>query len=211
MLRVQLLNKQRAEDDYASSRVSIDKRQVPWLLSPEERKALPIGVLRKLRQLEREEESARKQLPGFISKLVKGYELRMWWFEVSDISNQRAIAPHLHSLLRARVICHELPQIFECIRKLAVACVPVFFQPSGSDSQLIYGLMVCFVCFGAYVHFDPYEDRGNDAVARLCQMQIFFSLLASVALTSASEQNAGSNMDILLVVLYCLPVRLPLH
>ena len=36
-------------------------------------------------------------------------------------------------------------------------------------------------------------------------MQIFFSLLASVALTSASEQNAGSNMDILLVVLYCLP------
>ena len=92
-----------------------------------------------------------------------------------------------------------------------MACVPVFFQPSGSDSQLIYGLMVCFVCFGAYVHFDPYEDRGNDAVARLCQMQIFFSLLASVALTSASEQNAGSNMDVLLVVLYCLPVRLPSH
>ena len=90
-----------------------------------------------------------------------------------------------------------------------MACVPVFFQPSGSDSQLIYGLMICFVSFGAYVHFDPYEDRGNDAVARLCQMQIFFSLLASVALTSASEQNAGSNMDILLVVLYCLPVRLP--
>jgi hypothetical protein len=90
-----------------------------------------------------------------------------------------------------------------------VACVPVFFQPSGSDSQLIYGLMICFVSFGAYVHFDPYEDRGNDAVARLSQMQIFFSLLASVALTSASEQNAGSNMDILLVVLYCLPVRLP--
>ena len=56
MLRVQLLNKQRAEDDYASSRVSIDKRQVPWLLSPAERKALPIGALRKLRQLEREEE-----------------------------------------------------------------------------------------------------------------------------------------------------------
>ena len=203
MLRVQLLNKQRAEDDYASSRVSMDKRQVPWLLSPEERKALPIGVLRKLRQLEREEESARKQLPGFISKLVKGYELRMWWFEVSDPTVHCPTSP-----LFAEILSH-LPQIFECIRKLAVACVPVFFQPSGSDSQLIYGLMVCFVCFGAYVHFDPYEDRGNDAVARLCQMQIFFSLLASVALTSASEQNAGSNMDILLVVLYCLPVRLP--
>ena len=104
MLRVQLLNKQRAEDDYASSRVSIDKRQVPWLLTPEERKALPIGVLRKLRQLEREEESARKQLPGFISKLVKGYELRMWWFEVSHSSNQRPTSP---SFLRAHVTCHR--------------------------------------------------------------------------------------------------------
>ena len=106
MLRVQLLNKQRAEDDYASSRVSIDKRQVPWLLTPEERKALPIGVLRKLRQLEREEESARKQLPGFISKLVKGYELRMWWFEVSLISNQRSVAPRAH-LSERELICHR--------------------------------------------------------------------------------------------------------
>ena len=104
MLRVQLLNKQRAEDDYASSRVSIDKRQVPWLLTPEERKALPIGVLRKLRQLEREEESARKQLPGFISKLVKGYELRMWWFEVSHSSNPRPASPFF---LRAHVTCHR--------------------------------------------------------------------------------------------------------
>ena len=106
MLRVQLLNKQRAEDDYASSRVSIDKRQVPWLLTPEERKALPIGVLRKLRQLEREEESARKQLPGFISKLVKGYELRMWWFEVSLVSNQRFVAPRAH-LSERELICHR--------------------------------------------------------------------------------------------------------
>ena len=39
-------------------------------------------------------------------------------------------------------------EIFECVRKLAVACLPVFFQPSGSSTQLIYGLMVCFICFG---------------------------------------------------------------
>ena len=112
MLRVQLLNKQRAEDDYASSRVSVDKRQVPWLLTPEERKALPIGVLRKLRQLEREEESARKQLPGFISKLVKGYELRMWWFEVSHSSNQRSMTHIPRSVLRAHVTCHRSSNAF---------------------------------------------------------------------------------------------------
>ena len=50
------------------------------------------------------------------------YEMRVWWFE-----------------------------IFECARKLAVACLPVFFTPSGSVSQLLFGLIVCFVCFGAYV------------------------------------------------------------
>ena len=99
-------------------------------------------------------------------------------------------------------------QIFECVRKLAVACVPVFFQPSGSASQLTFGLMVCFVAFGAYVHFDPYEDRGNDAVARLCQTQIFFSLLASVAIASDDGANAGSNLDALLVVLWFVPVGL---
>ena len=96
-------------------------------------------------------------------------------------------------------------QIFECLRKLAVACVPVFFQPSGSASQLVYGLLICFMAFGAYVQCDPYEDRGNDVVAVLCQMQIFFSLLASVALASPADV-VGSNMDVLLVVLYFLPV-----
>ena len=168
----------RAEGDYASSRVSTDRRQVAWLLSAAERKALPIDVLRRLRRLEWEENLARKQLPGSISKLVNGYEVRMWWFE-----------------------------IFECVRKLAVACLPVFFQPSGSPSQLVWGLVVCFVAFGLYVHFDPYEERGDNAVAALCQVQIFFSLLASVALTSDSGA-VGTNMDVLLVVLYFFPVGL---
>ena len=55
--------------------------------------------------------------------------------------------------------------------QLSIACLPVFFQPSGSSAQLVYGLMVCFLAFGAYVHFDPFEDSGNDGVARLCQVQ----------------------------------------
>ena len=177
-LRVQLLNTEQAEGDYVSSRASTGRRQVAWLLSAAERKALPVNVLSRLRRLEWEEYLARKQLPGSISKLVNGYEVRMWWFE-----------------------------IFECVRKLAVACLPVFFQPSGSPSQLVWGLVVCFVAFGLYVHFDPYEERGDNAVAALCQMQIFFSLLASVALTSASGA-VGTNMDVLLVVLYFLPVGL---
>ena len=178
-LRVQLLDKVRAEGDYKAARVSSGSRQVPWVISKKERAELPVGTLRKLRQLEREEERGRQGLPGSVSKLLKGYELRAWWFE-----------------------------IFECGRKLAVACLPVFFTPSGSATQLVFGLMICFLCFGAYVHFDPYEDRGNDAVARLCQTQIFFSLLASVAIASDDGANAGSNLDAVLVVLWFVPVGL---
>ena len=51
----------------------------------------------------------------YVQKLVLGYELRTFWFE-----------------------------LLECGRKLAIVCLPVFFQPSGSVSQLIFGLMVCF-------------------------------------------------------------------
>ena len=68
--------------------------------------------------------------------------------------------------------------------------------------------MICFLCFGAYVHFDPFEDRGNDGVARLCQVQIFFSLLASVAISAA--ENTGTNLDVLLTVLWFVPVGLAL-
>ena len=73
---MQLLEKHRAESDYESSRVSADKRQVPWLLTTAERKALPVGVFRKLRQLEREEERMRTQLPGSVAKLLKGCTLK---------------------------------------------------------------------------------------------------------------------------------------
>ena len=45
---------------------------------------MPIATLRKLRQLEYEEAKERKQLPGSVAKLLKGYELRAYWFEVFE-------------------------------------------------------------------------------------------------------------------------------
>ena len=132
---------ERAEGDYASSRVSGGSRFVPWVISKKERALLPIGTLRKLRKLECEvgqpaergqSEAAlfgracqvlscsthssgepgfrvrgcdatayacqglrfgtldtqdareRKKLPGSVNKLLKGYELRAWWFEIFE-------------------------------------------------------------------------------------------------------------------------------
>ena len=95
------------------------------------------------------------------------------------------------------------------MRKLAIACLPVFFQPSGSPGQLIFGLMVCFVSACAYVAIDPFDDVANDTLAKFCQAQIFFSLLSSIALAYDEDTIADStNFDMLLVVLWIIPLVL---
>ena len=63
--------------------------------------------------LEAEEKALHATLPDYVQKLILGYELRTYYFE-----------------------------LIECFRKLAIVCLPVFFSPSGSVSQLIFGLMV---------------------------------------------------------------------
>jgi hypothetical protein len=66
------------------------------------------------------------------------------------------------------------------------------------------------ICWFVVVRsFDPFEDRYNDMIAGVCQGQIFFSLLCSVALKyDPGTQSDASNLDILLVVLWALPVLL---
>ena len=72
------------------------------------------------------------KLPDAVQKLILGYELRTYDFE-----------------------------LIECVRKLAIVCLPVFFQPSGSISQLVFGLMVCFLTFGVYATRLAFESsRG---------------------------------------------------
>jgi len=179
-LRIGLIDHARAERHCKDSVVTSPTASKPWVVLKKEEAKLPFSLRKRLDDLELQEKEGRKKLPGHINKLLKGYELRVWWFE-----------------------------IFECARKLAVACLPVFFTPSGSVSQLLFGLIVCFVCFGAYVHFDPFEDRHNDLVARVCQAQIFFSLLCSVAFKYDPATKAdGTNLGILLVVLWSLPIGL---
>ena len=204
----------------------------PWMMTQAEWRELPVDAQHKLAHLTREFNERHSELPSAVRKLTKGYELRVWAFE-----------------------------IFECLRKLAITGMPVFLPPPGSVSQLIFGLMVVFTCFGAYVHYQPFESAGDDLLAkcaslaissaissavsyaissaiatsapswsrsslpcpptvlplsthcprRLCQAQIFFALLSSVALSyDEATLQASRNIDILLVVLWILPAGLSL-
>lgn len=153
-----------------------------WRVSEAQFTAMPPDAQQMLAALAEEDVRERRRLAPSIKRLTKGYEMRCWYFE-----------------------------IFECFRKLSIACVPVFFQPAGSPGQLVFGLLVCFVAFGAYVAIDPFDDVANDTLAKICQAQIFFSLLSSVLLSYDEATRADStNIDALLVFLWIMPLALAL-
>jgi len=143
---------------------------------------LPAEVAAELEKLQEAEAAQRAVLPDYVQKIILGYELRTYYFE-----------------------------LIECARKLLIACVPVFFTPSGSVSQLVFGLVVAFGSFGALMLYAPYVDAGDNRLAQLCQVQIFVALLASVVLKyDTAARSAATNVDVLLTSLTVLPIVLAL-
>ena len=120
-------------------------------------------------------ESLHEELPTTLRKLTAGYEMRCFWFE-----------------------------IFECVRKILIVGVPVFL-PMGSPGQLVVGLLMCFITFGIYASFAPFEDPLDDRLSTVCQLSIFFSLLASIVTNAYPNEPA---MAVILPVLLVAPVVL---
>ena len=111
-------------------------------------------------ELEKQYEVKRDALPGKLKKLTNGYEMRTYWFE-----------------------------IFECTRKIMLVALPII-MPADSPEQIVLGLIICFVTFGAYMMYAPFIDDGDDLLSQICQMQIFFSLLSSIILKTNPNSPA---------------------
>jgi len=117
----------------------------------------------------------RGELPTTLRKLTAGYELRMYWFE-----------------------------IFECVRKILLIGLPIFF-PAGSPAQLIFGLIMSFLSYGAYCVCAPFMKEEDDILAQVAQVIIFLSLVSSLV------TNAYPNdpiMSAFLPALLAVPVIL---
>ena len=140
--------------------------------------AVDVDMIRKLRA-QGNIAAREKYLTGFASGQVKllttGYHMRTYWFEV-----------------------------FECLRKIMLVGLPVFFSPAGSAAQLIMGLFVCFISFGMYMHFAPFSDPSDDRLSKVCQVALFFALVSSIALKMERESSAGT-MDVLLTITMAIP------
>lgn len=99
----------------------------------------------------------RAKLPGYIRKLIAGYEMRVYWFEV-----------------------------VECARKLVLVGIPCFFEP-GTTPQLVFGMLCSVISLQIYSDLKPFEKVWDDRLSQVCQLQIFVSLLAELYLSYAPD------------------------
>jgi hypothetical protein len=153
--------------------------RMPTLKEKDEREACQDEIEEKKAKIEEKKaeiEEKKAELPDYVQKLIFGYALHVFYFE-----------------------------IIECFRKLAIVCMPVFFD-AGTPAQLIFGLLICFLTAMLYSNLRPYARDGDTALALVAQANIFFNLLSSVALSYGnSSAEVERNMDVLLVVLMIVP------
>ncbi|KOO53217.1 hypothetical protein Ctob_016474, partial [Chrysochromulina tobinii] len=82
--------------------------------------------------------------------------------------------------------------------------LPIFFPP-GSPPQLIFGLIICFLSYGAFCVYSPYIRDDDNFLAQVSQVIIFFSLVSSVVTNAFPEDPV---MQVLLPALLVVPVIL---
>ena len=140
------------------------------------------GKLRKRKEVKAERQKIRETRAknfkgrGGLFKLTDGFALKVYWFEV-----------------------------FECVRKICLIGLPIFFDP-GSSTQLITGLLVCFISFGMYASYEPYVEKSDDQLSKVCQVSLFFSLVSSIALKMEPDGSADTLAGLLLFMLAMPPM-----
>jgi len=104
----------------------------------------------RMEKLEKEQLLVHAEMPGFMHKLIDQYRLEVYYFEV-----------------------------FECLRKLVLVGIPCLFE-SGSLFQFTFCLLASFITFGLQAQFKPYFDDTDQALAQICEFEIFLTVLMAL-------------------------------
>ena len=121
-------------------------------------------------------DEAQQELPTAVNRLVDPYELRVYYYE-----------------------------LFECARKICIVGIPVFFANEGSNIvQLTLGLILCFLSGLVISWVKPYRNQSDDNLQTVCQVSIFFALLAKILLLNP-DVSADATMAVLLGVMSLVP------
>ena len=105
-----------------------------------------------------------EELPPILGKLLGPYELRCFYWEV-----------------------------FECVRKILLVGFPVFFTP-GSQEQLVFTLITCYLTSCAYTAFKPFRDGSDSLLQESAQFEVFFAILSSI-IRRCAPSAPGSGRD----------------
>jgi len=115
-----------------------------------------------------------------LSFLYEAYEERYWWWEV-----------------------------FECVRRLLLTGILVFFE-QGSTIQIVVGCLIALLSIKMYSSCRPFVDHKLDPVAETAQWQVFLTLFAALCLrakVSGDSPQEKEAFGVLLVLLNtCTPV-----
>ena len=87
-----------------------------------------------------------------LSFLFAAYEPQCWWFEV-----------------------------VETLRRLLLTGGLLFLNP-GTGSQIIASMIMCLGAMRIYAGYKPFIENSNDVLAETAQWQLFFTMLAALAI-----------------------------
>ena len=107
------------------------------------------------------------------------------------------------NLVVAVLAVSSIPRLM-CAQVLLVG-VPAVFPERGGTAQLFWGLLVCFVSASLYMMAAPYVENSDDHLAQLAQLQIYLTLLSSLALRAVPPSAAVGSM--ITVILFLVPLR----
>ena len=118
--------------------------------------------------------------------LLESYHAQLWWYEC-----------------------------FESLRRLCLTGLPILF-PRGTVGQNVTGLLMCTAFMLTVFVLNPYQQHGDNRLAKGCQLAIFLILLYGLAenATATISDKDERNIGILLVVmnvLILLAVLKPLY
>ena len=75
------------------------------------------------------------------------------------------------------------------------------FPERGGTAQLFWGLIVCFITFGAYMMYAPFIADSDDKLSQLAQLQIFLTLLSSLALRASPPSALVASLVSVILIL----------
>ena len=76
-------------------------------------------------------------------------------------------------------------ELFETIRKVLLVGIPATFPERGGTAQLFWGLLVTAGTGTVLTLYSPYANSRDNLLAQFAQVQVFLTLLSSLALRAS--------------------------